>query len=99
MNNMVPSSVMPQMTMGMNQPMHSMPPTMQQPVQVVVIEPYVYAAVRSLIGKRAVLDTVRGSVSGMVVDAKPDHVVIQERDSTFFVRLCEVVWIMPETGK
>ncbi|MFD1176464.1 DUF2642 domain-containing protein [Paenibacillus puldeungensis] len=96
---MVPSSVMPQMTMGMNQPMHSMPPTMQQPVQVVVIEPYVYAAVRSLIGKRAVLDTVRGSVSGMVVDAKPDHVVIQERDSTFFVRLCEVVWIMPETGK
>lgn len=98
MNNMIPSSVMPQMTMGMNQPMQPMP-TMQQPMQVVVIEPYVYAAVRSLIGKRAVLDTVRGSVSGMVVDAKPDHVVIQERDSTFFVRLSEVVWIMPETSK
>ncbi|WP_240479760.1 DUF2642 domain-containing protein [Paenibacillus wynnii] len=95
---MVPSSVMPQMSMGMNQPMHPMP-NMQQPIQVVVIEPYVYAAVRSLIGKRAVLDTVRGSVSGMVVDAKPDHVVIKERDSTFFVRLCEVVWIMPDTGK
>lgn len=98
MNNMVPSSVTPQMTMGMNQQMHSAP-TMNQPIQVVVFEPYVYAAVLSLIGKRAVLDTVRGSVSGMVVDAKPDHVVIQERDSAFFVRLCEVVWIMPETGK
>ncbi|MFS0724988.1 DUF2642 domain-containing protein [Paenibacillus sp. 1P07SE] len=58
-----------------------------------------YAAVHSLFGKRAVLDTVRGSVSGMVVDAKPDHAVIQERDSTFFVRLREVVWMMPETGK
>ncbi len=100
MNNMVPSSVMPQMTMGMNQQMHPMPmPTMNQPIQVVVVEPYVYAAVRSLIGKRAVLDTVRGSVSGMVVDAKPDHVVLQDRESTFFVRICEVVWIMPEPGK
>ncbi|WP_245237676.1 YuzF family protein [Paenibacillus ihuae] len=98
MNNMIPSTVMPQMNMSMNQPMYPMP-NMNQPIQVVVVEPYVYAAVSSLIGKRVVLDTVRGSVSGMVVDAKPDHVVIQERDSTFFVRLCEVVWIMPETGK
>jgi hypothetical protein len=101
MNSMVPLSGMSQMPMGMNQPMYPMPNMQQpqQPIQVVVIEPYVYAAVRSLIGKRAVLDTVRGSVSGIVVDAKPDHVVIQERDSTFFVRLCEVVWIMPDTGK
>ncbi|RZT21635.1 YuzF family protein [Fictibacillus sp. BK138] len=67
------------------------------PMQVIVIEPFVYEALRGLIGKRAVLDTTRGSVSGMVVDAKPDHVVIQEHDSTFYVRLCEIVWIMPES--
>lgn len=83
--------------MGMHQHMQPMQ-TMHQPMQVVVVEPYVYAALRSLIGKRAVLDTVRGSVSGTVADAKPDHVVIQERDSTFFVRCSEIVWIMPETG-
>ncbi|NEY73035.1 YuzF family protein [Bacillus mesophilus] len=69
---------------------------MQQPKQVTVIEPYVYAAVASLVGKRAVVETTRGNVSGMVIDAKPDHVVLQERESTFFVRLCEVVWIMPD---
>jgi hypothetical protein len=71
--------------------------TQNGPMQVIVIEPFVYEALRSLIGKRAVLDTTRGSVSGMVVDAKLDHVVIKEHDSTFFVRLSEIVWIMPES--
>jgi hypothetical protein len=71
--------------------------TQNGPMQVIVIEPFVYESLRSLIGKRVVLDTTRGSVSGMVVDAKLDHVVIQEHDSTFFVRLREIVWIMPES--
>lgn len=71
--------------------------TQNGPMQIIVLEPFVYEALRSLIGKRAVLDTTRGSVSGMVVDAKLDHVVIQEHDSTFFVRLREIVWIMPES--
>lgn len=67
------------------------------PMNVVVVEPYVYSALYGLIGKRIVIDTTRGSVSGIVRDAKPDHVVIQERDSTFFVRISEIVWIMPES--
>lgn len=67
------------------------------PMNVVVVEPYVYSALYSLIGKRVVLDTTRGSVSGVVVDAKPDHVVLQEYDSKFFVRIREIVWIMPES--
>ncbi|WHY34204.1 YuzF family protein [Cytobacillus firmus] len=71
--------------------------TQNGPMQVIAIEPFVYEALRSLKGKRAVLDTTRGSVSGMVVDAKPDYVVIQEYDSTFFVRIREIVWIMPES--
>ncbi len=70
-----------------------------QPVPVVTLEPYVYQALCSLVGKRAVIDTTRGPVNGIVIDAKPDHVVIQERNSTFFVRLCEIVWIMPEQSK
>lgn len=67
------------------------------PMNVVVVEPYVYAALYNLIGKRVVLDTTRGSVSGIVMDAKPDHVVVQEHDSAFFVRIREIVWIMPES--
>ena len=84
MNPMYPYRVSPQITPN-------------GPMQVIAMEPFVYEALRSLIGKRAVLDTTRGSVSGMVVDAKLDHVVIQEHDSTFFVRLREIVWIMPES--
>lgn len=75
---------MPQMTQGL------------QTKQVTVVEPFVYGAATSLVGKRAVVETTRGSISGMVMDAKPDHIVLQERESTFFVRLCEVVWIMPD---
>jgi hypothetical protein len=67
------------------------------PMNVIVVEPYVYSALHSLIGKRVVIDTKRGSVSGIAMDAKPDHVVIQEHDSTFFVRIREIVWIMPES--
>jgi Protein of unknown function (DUF2642) len=67
------------------------------PMQVVVVEPYVYAALRSLIGNRVVIDTSRGPVNGTVIDAKPDHVVVKDHDSTFFVRICEIIWIMPES--
>ncbi|GAE33686.1 DUF2642 domain-containing protein [Halalkalibacter akibai] len=65
------------------------------PAQVVVLEPYVYTALYNLIGERIVIDTSRGPVNGVVKDAKPDHVVVQEHDSTFYVRLSEVVWFMP----
>lgn len=68
-----------------------------QPQPVIKVEPFVYAAVCSLVDKRVVLETTRGRVTGLVIDAKLDHIVLQERDSTFFVRLCEVVWIMPDT--
>ncbi|MFD2509230.1 YuzF family protein [Halalkalibacter alkalisediminis] len=67
------------------------------PMQVAVVEPYVYAALHSLIGKRVVIDTSRGPVNGVVADAKPDHVVIQEYDSAFLVRIREIIWIMPES--
>lgn len=76
------------------QPMQSM--SIMQPEQVVVVEPFVYSATCTLVGKPVVLETSRGRLTGLVMDVKPDHLVIQERDSTFFVRLCEVVWIMPD---
>ncbi|MCT2535179.1 YuzF family protein [Aquibacillus koreensis] len=67
-----------------------------QNVPVMVVEPYVYQAATSLVGKYAVIETTRGSISGEVIDAKPDHIALKQRDSIFFVRLCEIVWIMPD---
>ncbi|KAB2952916.1 DUF2642 domain-containing protein [Heliorestis acidaminivorans] len=67
----------------------------KRPMQVVVVEPYVYRALHSFMSKRILVETSRGTVNGIVVDIKPDHVVVQDRDSTFFVRLREVIWVMP----
>ncbi|MDL4840197.1 YuzF family protein [Aquibacillus rhizosphaerae] len=67
-----------------------------QTLPVMVVEPYVYKAASSLIGKFVVVETTRGSISGTLIDAKPDHILLQQRESSFFVRLCEIVWIMPD---
>lgn len=61
------------------------------------VEPWVYQRLKQLEGRRIVIDTVRGSVSGVLVDVKPDHIAVQEGpgESLFLVRLCQIVWVMP----
>ena len=81
---------MPQQMMGYNQMDHS------EPMHVVVMEPHVFKAASSLVEKYVVIETTRGSISGVLIEAKPDHVVVKQRDSLFFIRLCEIIWIMPE---
>ncbi|MDQ0246730.1 ferredoxin-fold anticodon binding domain-containing protein [Bacillus fengqiuensis] len=66
------------------------------PKMVSVVDPYVYETLQTVIGKRVVIETVRGNVTGNLNDVKPDHVVIKEKDSTFFVRIQQIVWIMPD---
>ncbi|WP_445667125.1 DUF2642 domain-containing protein [Paenibacillus sp. FSL E2-8871] len=81
----------------MNQ-MNSMHQMHQMPQSIVVypVDPYVVETLKSVIGKQVVLETTRGGVSGCVVDVKPDHVVLDTRGRKFFVRISEIVWIMPE---
>ncbi|QGG48096.1 YuzF family protein [Heliorestis convoluta] len=80
-----------------NGPYPPMAPQMatKRPTQVEFVEPYVYGALRSLTSKRVIVETPRGTVSGNLVEVKPDHVVVQDRDSTFFVRMREIIWVMP----
>ncbi len=65
--------------------------------KVSLVEPYVFETLRSIIGKRVIVDTVRGTVQGNLIDVKPDHVVIKELkdDDPTFVRLQQIVFIMP----
>jgi len=60
------------------------------------VDPYVVEALKSVLGKPVVLETTRGALNGCVIEVKPDHVVIETRGRKFFVRICEIVWIMPE---
>ncbi|KAA0546627.1 DUF2642 domain-containing protein [Bacillus sp. BGMRC 2118] len=61
-----------------------------------IVEPFVVQAAQSLIGKNAVIETVGDSFRGRVMDAKPDHIVIQSGDSSFFIRLQMIISIMPD---
>jgi hypothetical protein len=65
-----------------------------KPKMVSVVDPYVYQTLQSVMGKHVVIETVRGSVRGMVKDVKLDHVLIMDR-VPFFVRIQQIVWIMP----
>ncbi|MDG4656955.1 YuzF family protein [Ectobacillus antri] len=60
------------------------------------VDPYVVQTLQSVVGKRLVVDTVRGAVRGTLKDVKPDHIVIEEKNTPFFVRIQQIVWIMPE---
>lgn len=85
----------PQQTMGQqhHQQMEHQPTP--QPIVVYPVDPYVVEAFKSLIGKYVVLETTRGRIEGCVKQVKPDHVVLEVHGKMCFVRICEIVWIMP----
>ncbi|GIP24645.1 hypothetical protein J22TS3_49200 [Paenibacillus sp. J22TS3] len=66
------------------------------PVVVSPVDSCVVEALMSLIGKIVILETTRGRLDGCVLDVKQDHVVLEERHKKFFVRIAEIVWIMPD---
>ncbi|WP_025715605.1 YuzF family protein [Paenibacillus sp. 1-18] len=76
-----------------NQPFPHHPP--HPPMVVSPVDPYVVETLKSVIGKYVVLETTRGRIDGCVVDCKPDHVILDVYGKKFFVRICEIVWIMP----
>ncbi|MCC3379972.1 DUF2642 domain-containing protein [Paenibacillus farraposensis] len=64
-------------------------------VVVYPVDPCVVEALRAATGKYVVLETTRGRIEGCVLDCKPDHVVLDVFGKKFFVRICEIVWIVP----
>ncbi len=80
----------------LNNQMYPMHHQMPQAIMVYPIDPYVVETLMSVKGKQVVIETTRGGISGCVMDVKPDHVVLDTRGRKFFVRICEIVWIMPE---
>jgi FKBP-type peptidyl-prolyl cis-trans isomerase 2 len=67
----------------------------QVPQMISSVDPYVVQTLQSVMGADVVIETTRGNVRGTVADVKPDHVVIDSSTSTFFVRIQQIVWIMP----
>ncbi|MEY8350823.1 YuzF family protein [Bacillus cereus] len=63
---------------------------------VALVDPYVVQTLQSIIGKRLVVETIRGSVNGILRGVKPDHIVLEEKEIPTFVRLQQIVWFKPE---
>ncbi|ALS20932.1 MULTISPECIES: DUF2642 domain-containing protein [Paenibacillus] len=71
-------------------------PHVVQPQPVFQVDPFVVQALRAVLGKKLVVETIKGSVSGDLRDVKPDHVVVQQADGKpVYVRIFQIVWSMP----
>lgn len=76
-------------------------PMMQsmQPINyTTLIDPFVVEALKTKIGRSVVIETVRGNLSGILKDVKPDHIVVKtyDGDTQFLVRIQMIVHIMPD---
>jgi ferredoxin-fold anticodon binding domain-containing protein len=63
-----------------------------------LVDPYVIETLRMIIGRSVVIETVRGNLQGVLADVKPDHIVVKtyDKDTVFYVRLQQIVYIMPD---
>ncbi|UTR11488.1 YuzF family protein [Evansella sp. LMS18] len=59
-------------------------------------DPFLNETLRSLIGRHVVIETGRGTVQGQLMEVKPDHITVQSKDTTFFIRIQEIIWAMPD---
>jgi len=58
-------------------------------------DPYVVQTLETVQGSNVVVQTCQGSIRGQLSDVKPDHVVIQSDGASFFIRIQQIIWIMP----
>lgn len=59
------------------------------------INPYLYRTLMSMLHRKVVVQTTRGSVRGILTYVMPDHVVIHMGGSYFFIRTQQIVWFVP----
>ncbi|QJD83444.1 DUF2642 domain-containing protein [Cohnella herbarum] len=60
-----------------------------------LVDPYVVEALKKLVGCYVCFETTRGRIEGIIIDVKPDHVLLQTHKHQVCVRIAEIVWTMP----
>jgi len=56
---------------------------------------FVYETLLSVVGSTLKIQMSTGSIEGKLIGAKPDHAILESNGNTFFIRIQEIVWIMP----
>jgi ferredoxin-fold anticodon binding domain-containing protein len=60
-----------------------------------MVDPFVIQTLQTVIGKQLVVETTKDTIRGVLKDVKPDHVMLMAGNSPFFVRIQQIVSIMP----
>jgi hypothetical protein len=63
---------------------------------VTYVDPYVYQTLQTVVGKTLVVQTMQGNLRGVLIDVFPDHIVVDVSGSSFFIRIQNIVWVLPE---
>ncbi|MGN7471179.1 YuzF family protein [Brevibacillus sp. SAFN-007a] len=60
-----------------------------------LIDPFLYQTLLGVVQRDVVIQTTQGNLRGNVVNVLPDHVALRVGGSMFFVRIQQIVWVMP----
>ncbi|MDQ0207215.1 YuzF family protein [Alkalicoccobacillus murimartini] len=58
-------------------------------------DPYLYGSASEYLNQIVEVQTTRGAVRGKLLDAQPDHLVIEMGGTPFFVRTQQIIWFFP----
>jgi hypothetical protein len=58
-------------------------------------DPYFYQALQNLAGKTVVVQTIRGSVRGVLDQVMPDFLVVDMAGNPFHIRTQQIIWVVP----
>ncbi len=61
-----------------------------------LVDPFLASTLNSLVGNILIVQTTKDTIRGKLREVKPDHIVLLAGDSTFFIRIQEIVSIMPD---
>ncbi|MGM0842902.1 MAG: YuzF family protein [Bacillota bacterium] len=60
-----------------------------------LIDPFVVSRLQSVMGKMLIVETTKDTIRGDLIEVQPDHISLKAGDSVFFVRIQQIVSIMP----
>lgn len=61
-----------------------------------MVDPFVVQTLQTVMGKELIVQTTKDTIRGILKDVKPDHIMLMAGDSPFFIRIQQIVSIMPD---
>ncbi|AUJ25345.1 hypothetical protein CAI16_18130 [Virgibacillus dokdonensis] len=69
----------------------------QTPSFTSAFDPYVYQTLQSITGATLIVQTTQGTVTGSLKTVMPDHIVLESGGSSFYIRIQQIVWVIPKS--